>query len=82
MIRDLDLLLPDDDHLAVVGPSGVGKSTLAGIIAGLLDPQTGRVLLCGIELPDWESQDLAQHRVLIPSSWTATGRCWVPTRSC
>lgn len=66
VIRDLDLLLPDDDHLAVVGPSGVGKSTLAGIIAGLLDPQTGRVLLGGVELPDWESQDLAQHRVLIP----------------
>lgn len=66
VIRDLDLLLPDDDHLAVVGPSGVGKSTLAGIIAGLLDPQSGRVLLGGVELHDWESQDLARHRVLIP----------------
>ena len=66
VIRDLDLLLPDDDHLAVVGPSGVGKSTLAGVIAGLLDPQAGQVLLGGVELRDWDSQDLAQHRVLIP----------------
>lgn len=66
MIRDLDLLLPDGDHLAVVGPSGVGKSTLAGVIAGLLDPQAGRVLLGGVELRGWGSQDLAQHRVLIP----------------
>ncbi|MGQ0718151.1 MAG: ABC transporter ATP-binding protein [Pseudonocardiales bacterium] len=66
VIRDLDLLLPDGDHLAVVGPSGVGKSTLAGVIAGLLDPQAGRVLLGGIDLHDWDSQQLAQHRVLIP----------------
>jgi ATP-binding cassette, subfamily B, bacterial RamB/AmfA len=66
VICDLDLLLPADDHLAVVGPSGVGKSTLAGVIAGLLDPQSGRVLLGGLDLHDWESQDLARHRVLIP----------------
>ncbi|MGH3947349.1 MAG: ABC transporter ATP-binding protein [Pseudonocardiaceae bacterium] len=66
VIRDLDLLLPADDHLAVVGPSGVGKSTLAGIIAGLLDPQSGQVLLGGVELRDWDSQDLARRRVLIP----------------
>jgi ATP-binding cassette, subfamily C, bacterial len=66
VIRDLDLLLPDGDHLAVVGPSGVGKSTLAAVIAGLLDPQSGRVLLGGVELRDWASPDLARHRVLIP----------------
>jgi ATP-binding cassette subfamily C protein len=66
VIHDLDLLLPDGDHLAVVGPSGVGKSTLAGIIAGLLDPQSGQVLLGGVELRDWASPDLARQRVLIP----------------
>jgi ABC-type multidrug transport system fused ATPase/permease subunit len=66
VIRDLDLLLPDDEHLAVVGPSGVGKSTLAGVIAGLLRPQAGQVLLGGIELDEWESQELVRHRVLIP----------------
>ena len=52
IICDLDLLLPDGDHLAVVGPSGVGESTLAGVIAGLLEPQSGHVLMDGIELRD------------------------------
>ncbi|MDQ3886369.1 MAG: ABC transporter ATP-binding protein/permease [Actinomycetota bacterium] len=66
VIRDLDLVLLDNDHLAVVGPSGVGKSTLAAIIAGLLEPQLGRVLLGGVELCDWGNQDLARQRVLIP----------------
>jgi ATP-binding cassette subfamily C protein len=66
VLRDLDLRLAEDDHLAVVGPSGIGKSTLAGIIAGLLTPQTGEALLDGITLGDWEAPQLAQRRVLIP----------------
>lgn len=66
VIRDLDLFLPDGDHLAVVGPSGVGKSTLAGLIAGLLKPQAGQVLLGATELHQWDSRELARHRVLIP----------------
>jgi ATP-binding cassette, subfamily C, bacterial len=66
VICDLDLVVPDGDHLAIVGPSGVGKSTLAGIMAGLLEPQAGQALLGGVELPAWEGQDLARHRVLIP----------------
>ncbi|HET9118440.1 MAG TPA: ABC transporter ATP-binding protein, partial [Pseudonocardiaceae bacterium] len=66
VIHDLDLLLAHDDHLAVVGPSGIGKSTLAAIIAGLLTPQTGQVLLDGVALGDWETPHLTQRRVLIP----------------
>jgi ATP-binding cassette, subfamily B, bacterial RamB/AmfA len=66
VIHNLDLLLAQEDHLAVVGPSGIGKSTLAGIIAGLLEPQTGEVRLDGIPLGDWETSKLAQRRVLIP----------------
>jgi ABC-type multidrug transport system fused ATPase/permease subunit len=66
VIRDLELFLSDDDHLAVVGPSGVGKSTLAGLIAGLLTPQTGQVLLRGVDMSQWDGQDVARRRVLIP----------------
>jgi ABC-type multidrug transport system fused ATPase/permease subunit len=66
VIHDLDLVLTEDEHLAVVGPSGIGKSTLAGIIAGLLTPQTGQVILDGVPLRDWDIPDLAQRRVLIP----------------
>jgi ATP-binding cassette subfamily C protein len=66
VIRDLTLQLTGEDHLAVVGPSGIGKSTLAGIIAGLLTPQTGQVLLDGITLDAWKDPQLALRRVLIP----------------
>lgn len=47
VLRDLDLTVPDGDHLAVVGPSGVGKSTLAGLLAGIETPLAGSVTLGG-----------------------------------
>ncbi|MCA1682623.1 MAG: ABC transporter ATP-binding protein/permease [Actinobacteria bacterium] len=66
VIRDLNLVIPDGDHLAVVGPSGVGKSTLAGLIAGMLSPQSGDVRLGNISVRDLDPRTAAQHRVLIP----------------
>jgi ATP-binding cassette, subfamily C, bacterial len=47
VLRDLDLTVRDGDHLAIVGPSGVGKSTLAAILTGMLAPQRGRVRRTG-----------------------------------
>ncbi|MFG1806325.1 ATP-binding cassette domain-containing protein [Streptomyces sp. NPDC049040] len=43
VLRDLDLAVRAGEHLAVVGPSGTGKSTLAGLVAGLLQPCEGEV---------------------------------------
>lgn len=66
VLRGLDLDIPEGDHLAVVGPSGIGKSTLAGLIAGLLHPQAGEVLLGGVPLSQIPPADLPRHRALIP----------------
>ncbi|MFG2909366.1 ABC transporter ATP-binding protein [Kitasatospora sp. NPDC048286] len=65
VVRDLDLTIGPGEHLVVVGPSGIGKSTLAGLIAGLLRPTSGEVRLGGLPLPD-DPVELARHRVLIP----------------
>jgi ATP-binding cassette subfamily C protein len=66
VLRDFDLVVDAGDHLAVVGPSGVGKSTLGGVAAGLLTPQSGQVLLGGVPVEGWQPTALACHRVLIP----------------
>ena len=42
-----DLVVEDNDFIAILGPSGCGKSTLLRIVAGLDQPTTGRVLLDG-----------------------------------
>jgi ATP-binding cassette subfamily C protein len=62
VISGLTLTVPPGDHLAVVGPSGIGKSSLAGLLAGMLSPGRGEVLLDGLPVaglgPSW--------RILIP----------------
>ncbi|XVV05518.1 ABC transporter ATP-binding protein [Actinosynnema sp. CA-248983] len=48
VVRDLSLRLTPGTHLAVVGPSGIGKSTLAGLLTGLIAPHAGEVLFGGV----------------------------------
>ena len=66
VLHALDLDIPQEDHLAVVGPSGIGKSTLAGLVAGLLQPQAGEVRLGGVPTTGIAAADLPRRRVLIP----------------
>ncbi|WP_435126796.1 ATP-binding cassette domain-containing protein [Actinacidiphila sp. bgisy144] len=47
VLHDLELALHAGEHLAVVGPSGIGKSTLAALTAGLLRPDRGDVRTAG-----------------------------------
>ncbi|MEU9412381.1 ABC transporter ATP-binding protein [Streptomyces sp. NPDC048281] len=68
----LDLVVPHGGHLAVVGPSGIGKSTLTAVAAGLLDPAHGTVRVCGHPVPGTRAAAL---RVLIPQEayvWEGT----------
>ncbi len=41
VLQNLNLVIPDGEFLAIVGPSGVGKSTLLRVLAGLAKPGTG-----------------------------------------
>ncbi|MEK8104114.1 ABC transporter ATP-binding protein [Micromonospora sp. M12] len=66
VLRNFSLTLTDRDHLAVVGPSGASKSTLASLMAGLLPPQAGTVHLAGATVTEVEPAVLARMRVLVP----------------
>lgn len=57
VVRDLDLRISAGSHWAVVGVSGIGKSTLAGLLSGLDVPQRGAVLVGGAPLAE-------QHRLV------------------
>ncbi len=53
MIRDLDLTVHPGEKLAIVGLNGAGKTTLVRLLCGLLDPTSGRVLLNGVDIRDF-----------------------------
>jgi ATP-binding cassette subfamily B multidrug efflux pump len=49
VLRNIDLTIPAGTTLAVVGPTGSGKSTLVGLIPRLIDPTEGHVLIDGVD---------------------------------
>ncbi|HEU0088581.1 MAG TPA: carboxypeptidase regulatory-like domain-containing protein [Pseudonocardiaceae bacterium] len=77
VLRDLSLTVPPGDHLAIVGPSGIGKSTLAGLLCGLLRPNSGTVKLGGAIAADLPPERLAEMRTLIPQeAYVFAGPAW------
>ena len=63
-----DLVIEENDFIALLGPSGCGKSTLLRIVAGLEIPSTGRVLLGGapVERPGPDRGMVFQSYTLFP----------------
>jgi ABC-type lipoprotein export system ATPase subunit len=62
VLDHLDLTLQPADYLAVTGRSGAGKSTLLAVLGGLERPQSGRVVVGGIDLGDLDGDALASYR--------------------
>ncbi|MGW5766089.1 ATP-binding cassette domain-containing protein [Streptomyces tendae] len=62
----LDLCVAPGEHLAVVGPSGIGKSTLTRLVAGTLAPSSGEVRVAGRPVTGRPAAELAALRVLVP----------------
>jgi NitT/TauT family transport system ATP-binding protein len=50
ILRDLDLVVRDGEFVCIVGPSGIGKTTLLRCLAGLQTPTSGEVVVAGTRL--------------------------------
>jgi ATP-binding cassette, subfamily B, bacterial len=66
VLRGVDLQVHFGERLALVGPTGAGKSTVAKLMARFYDPTAGRVSYGGVDLRDVTMASLRQRIVLVP----------------
>jgi ATP-binding cassette, subfamily B, multidrug efflux pump len=66
VLRDVSFRIPAGAAVAVVGPTGAGKSTLVALLTRLYDPTAGQVLLDGVPLPRWPLEALRRAVAVVP----------------
>ncbi len=62
VLRDISLSIHQGDFLALMGPSGSGKSTLLNLIAGIDKPDSGELLVEGVDITQLGEGELADWR--------------------
>ncbi len=64
-LGDIELAVPSGATVALVGPSGAGKTTIANLLLRFWDPSAGRILLDGVDLRDFELDHLRARISLV-----------------
>lgn len=65
VLHDLDFTIRPGEKVALVGPTGAGKSSIIRLLSRLYDPTKGRILVDGIDLRDLPQQELRRHMAVI-----------------
>ena len=74
VLHDIDLHVRPGETIAIVGPTGAGKSTLINLIMRFYDPTEGRVLIDGYDLRDVKLASLrSQIAIVLQESFTFSG---------
>ncbi len=66
VLSDIDLRIPAGSTLAIVGPTGSGKTTLAALVARLWEAPEGTVLLDGHPIQEWPLETLRRSIGFVP----------------
>jgi ATP-binding cassette subfamily B protein len=66
VLRDVTLRIEPGERLALVGPTGAGKSPLAKLVARLSDPTAGSISFGGVDLRDATHASLRNRIVVVP----------------
>ena len=61
ILKDLSFTIEPFQRVALVGPTGCGKTTLVNLLLRLYEPQNGKILLDGIDIRDYPLQVLRRH---------------------
>jgi len=65
ILKNVSFTIAPGQRVAVVGSSGVGKSTLLSLICRLHDPSTGQVLVDGQDIRDWTIKSLRRQQSIV-----------------
>lgn len=65
VIKDLDLVIHPGEKVALVGPTGAGKSSIIRLLCRLYEPTKGRILIDGIDIRDLPQADLRRYMAVI-----------------
>src|SRR5579864_2101850 len=65
-LRDVDLMIPAGQTVALVGETGAGKSTFVKLVARFYDPTLGRVLVDGHDLREVSAHSLRSQMGIVP----------------
>ncbi|MCA3240672.1 MAG: lipid A export permease/ATP-binding protein MsbA [Rubrivivax sp.] len=64
-LAGIDLVIRPGEAVALVGPSGAGKTTLVNLLPRFLQPTSGRITLDGVPLADWDMHALRRQFALV-----------------
>ena len=65
VLKDVSFRIAPGEMVALVGPSGAGKTSIANLLCRFYDPQSGQVLIDGHNLREVEVQSLRQHIAVV-----------------
>ncbi len=68
ILHQVSLAVRPGEFLAIIGPNGCGKSTLLKLLAGLLRPSAGQVLIDGLDITGFSRRQLAKRLALLAQS--------------
>lgn len=65
VLNDISFTIPKGQTVALVGPSGGGKSTISDLIPRFYDPDAGAVLVDGVDLRDYKVESVREHMGIV-----------------
>jgi ATP-binding cassette subfamily B protein len=72
-LKDFTLEINPGETIALVGPSGAGKTTVFQLLQRFFDPQSGRILIDGVDIRQAAPQDVRARLALVPQETVIFG---------
>lgn len=63
VLENISFQLDEKEFISIIGKSGVGKTTLLSIIAGLVSPDRGSIVFSGADITNYSEEQLAEYRL-------------------